>query len=459
MKKILVFLFMMFISMFLWAQDNTDNFASDIREPGNIEDYEEPGNYEDPKKPTGFRLKNRTVELSIANIGVGVSNTFIAVTDIFKNPFYMIQHIKDIKQDPVLIYQDNIVIDIDDLLNGFNFNFNAVIKPFSINFNRNDQWGFGFDIGHINAIGNVSVSENILRLKQTVNEEVDAGAAVFVDVGIPIFFHVDEFKIKIRPSAYVPILYAKPAIFYSNLNTGEGTYIQTVYNMRVYSIVNMDDDIMQGLQDNAQDIPMNNMGYDFGLSVEYPWNYDLDVGVNIVNIPIPFATAKLHYYSQLAGSAYIDTNKIDLSELGDENQNPKDVLKKVWNEEHETIYDYDLDGKKIYRPFSMLFYLNYRPFDSRILSLIPSLGFSLNWLYNKVFSFEGGLSARFDFANIFIPVLGINYNDRKWKNSIDLAFNFRVIEFDFGLSMQSQDFMKSFKGFGLGVNFGIKLGW
>jgi hypothetical protein len=456
---------MMFISLFLRAQENFDDFddfVSDIQEPKSMEtmeNMEAMENNEEPEEPAGFRLKNRTVELSIANIGIDASNNFIAAADIFKNPFYMLLHIKDIKQDPAFVYRDNIVIDIDEFLSGFKFNLNAVVKPFSFNFNRNDEWGFGLDIGKIDAMGNVFISGKMMRLEQAEGEKFGAGGAVFADVGVPVFFHVNEFKIKIRPAAYVPILYLEPDITYSSRDKEEGTYIEAVYNMRVYSLVDMDDDIMQGLNDNARDIPRNNLGYDFTLSVEYPWDYDLDVGVNIVNIPIPFAAAKLYYYAQLTGKATLDTSGIDLSDLGD--QEIKDVLENAWDDtgKHEIEYGYDSDGKKIYRPFLVLFYLNYRPYDSRTLTLIPSLGFSLNWLYSKVFSYEGGISARFDFANIFIPVFGINYNDRRWKNSIDLAFNLRAFELDFGLSTQSQDFIKSFRGAGLGANFGIKLGW
>ena len=463
MKKVPVFLFMMFISLFLWAQNNFDDFddfVSNIQEPETMENMETMENNEYPEEPVGFRLKNRTVELSVANIGIDASNNFIAAADIFKNPFYMLLHIKDVKQDPAFVYRDNIVIDIDDFLSGFKFNLNTAIKPFSFNFNRNDQWGFGFDIGNIDVMGNMFISGKMMRLEQAEDEKFGVGGAVFADVGIPVFFHVNEYKVKIRPAAYVPIIYLEPNITYNNRDKGEGTYIEAIYNMRLYSIVDMDDDdIMKNLNDNARDIPRNNLGYDFALSVEYPLDYDIDVGVNIVNIPVPFAAARLYYYAQVTGYAIIDTSEIDISELG--NQEMKEVLKNAWDDggEHEIEYGYDPDGKKIYRPFSMLFYLNYRPYDSRTLSLIPSLGFSLNRLYSKVFSFEGGISARFDFANIFIPVFGINYNDRRWKNSIDLAFNLRALELDFGVSTQSQNLIKSFRGAGLGVNFGIKLGW
>jgi len=453
MKKLFVFLLMIFSPLFLRAQDDTDSFELNMRESEAIEDEKE------PEPPVKFRLKNRTVELSLANVSIDVSNNFFAAADIFKDPFYIFSNINDIIQDPALIYQDSIVVDLDEFFKGFEFNFNAVIKPFSFNFNRNDKWGFGLDIGHINAMGNVAVSGNVMRLEKAENEQVGGGGAVFADVGIPIFFHFWKLKIKIRPAAYVPIIYTEPNVTYSNRNVSGGTYIETVYDMRIYSLVDLNDDIMQGLQDEVWNIPGNNLGYDFRLGMEYPFNSRLDVGLDIVNIPIPFAAAKLNHYSRLNGKVVINTGSIDLTDLADEAKEPKDVLDDVWDYENEFTSEYDSDGKEISRPFSMLLYANYRPFGSRIFSLIPSLGFSINRLYPQIFSLEGGLNIRFDFANIFIPVFGINYNDRKWKNSIDFALNLRIIEIDFGVSSQSQDFIKSFQGAGLGVNFGIKLGW
>jgi len=453
-KKLLAFLLMIYISLFLWALDDTEDFFSNVRESRSIDDEEE------PDEPAPFRLKNRTVEFSIVNFNFNAANNFISSIDIFRNPFYMLQNIEDIKQDPTLIYQDNIVIDLDDFFNGFKFNFNTVIKPFSFNFNRNDNWGFGLDVGHINATGNISLSGTMMRLKKAEDEKSGVGAAIFADVGIPVFFYANDFKIKIRPAVYVPFLYTESNITYTGKNVGEGTYLEAAYNMRIYSLVNMNDDIWQGLKNNVQDIPWNNFGYDFRLCIEYPWDYDLDVGVDIVNIPIPFAMARLNHYAQLDGKAFLDTSSIDLADLADKEKKIEDILDDVWGYKYKSKFGYDSDGKKIYRPFSMLFYANYRPSEeSDILSLIPSLGFSLNWLYPQIFALEGGLSARFDFANIFISVLGINYNDRTWKNSIDFALNLRAFELDFGLSTQSQDFIKSFRVAGLGVNFGMKFGW
>jgi len=451
-KKLLTFVLLIYVSMFLWAEDDTDDFVSRIREPEDMEENEE------PDEPVPFRLKNRTVEISIANVSFDVANNFIAATDILKNPFYMIWNIKDVKHDPALIYRDDIVIDLDDFFSGFKFNFSAAVKPFSFSFNRNNKWGFGLDIGHINAVGNVFISGNMMQMEKAKGDKFGIGAAIFADVGVPVFFTYDEIKIKIRPAVYVPFIYTEPSVTYSSKDVQNGTYFEIVYDMRIYSLVDMNDDIMQGLNDHVQSIPWNNFGYDFRLCVEYPWDDDLDIGVDIVNIPIPFAAAKLNHYAQLDGTVSADTNYLDYVDLA----NGKDIPEDVYNypDSFEVKYGgYDAEGKKIYRPFTMLFYANYRPPESERLTLIPSLGFSLNWLYPQVFALEGGISARFDFANIFIPALGINYNDRRWKNSIDLAFNLRAFELDLGLSTQSQDFIKSFQGAGLSVNFGIRLGW
>jgi hypothetical protein len=108
----------------------------------------------------------------------------------------------------------------------------------------------------------------------------------------------------------------------------------------------------------------------------------------------------------------------------------------------------------------MLFYAKYQPFEATPwFSLIPSLGFSLNPLFAQLGSVEGGLSARINLSNLFIATIGINYNDRRWKNSIDLILNLRAFELDFGISFQSFDFAKSFQGAGFGVAIGLKFGW
>ena len=446
--------------------DNSNNFAE-------FTDEENPEAAETAKAPARkrFRLNNRMVELSVANISFGISNDFIAAADIIRNPFYMLRNISNIQKDPGLIYKDPIVINIDDFFNGLKFDFNAAVKPVSLNFNWKDRWGFGLDIGHIDIWGNISIPDKLLTFKEAKNEKFGAGGAVFADTGIPIFFHYNTFKIKIRPAVYVPVIYTEPNITYSHGSSvnpeteQEGIRFEVNYDMRFYSVLDIkgiqDGDffarMLEDLGNNYWSILASNMGYDFGLCVEYPWNNMLDIGVDIVNIPIPFAAARLNHYSRFSGEAYFDTSYIDIFSLISEGGIPDEAYS--YPEKLEPQFGYDSKGKTVYRPFSMLFYASFRPFESPVLSLIPSLGFSISRLYTKPGAVEGGLNVRFDHANIFITTLGVNYNDRKWKNSIGFALNLRAFEFDIGLSMQSTDFKKSWQGAGIGIKTGIKLGW
>ena len=455
MRKTYVFAILFIFSLSLWAQEEE---APDYdSRPGmltlNDEEQEPP-----PKKR--YKLKNRRFELSLLNLNFALSNSFLAANDVIRDPVDMIQTGK--------FFRNSVSININDFLRGFQCNFDTVIEPLSLKFNWKDKWGFGLDIARVNVTGNLQLSGNFLSFNEVKKDKFGAGGAVFVDCGIPVFFHYDDVKIKVRPSVYLPVVYTEPNIKYSyrkvvNEETGDtGMRLQIDYDVRVYSIVDMkgfaDNDmnvIFQDLQDNAWGIARNNLGYDFSLGFEYPWLDYLDVGVDITNIPVPFASATLSHYTQIDGEVYFDSSKMDMFNLINEKNIPEDT----YGYPKDFKVKYKNGSKDIYRPFTMLFYGVYRPNESEIFSLIPSLGFSISHLYAEIGSIEGGLSARMDLSNIFITTIGINYNDRRWKNSLDFVLNLRAFEFDLGLSFQSSDLIKCFQGAGAGVALGLKFGW
>jgi len=423
-KKVFAIFVTLFISLSLWAQE--EDTPGEAPRPGMLtleDDEQEPP----PKKRSA--IKNRGFELSLVNIDLNLSNSFLAANDVIRSPSEMIQTGK--------FFRDSVSINFNDFFRGFTFFFGTMIKPLSLNINWKDKWGFGLDIGHINVTGNLLLSGNLLSFNEISNDKLGMGAAVFADVGIPVFFHYNELKIKIRPSAFLPVVYTEPNITYNYKQSGDPNGIQGMrfeldYNIRVYSIIDMhgieDADfgaIGQNLQDNAWDIARNNLGYDFSLGAEYPLYDSLDIGVDIINIPL--VMADLSHYMQIDGKAYFDSGKIDIDGIDFSDVDISELF------ERGVVYDYTYDigygkeSKKIYRPFTMLFYAKYRPFDSPVLSFIPSLGFSLSPLYPELGSIEGGLSVRLDLANFFITTIGINYNDRRWKNSIDFVLNFRLL--------------------------------
>ena len=458
-------------------------FTLPAQEAGDIDDeqpsqaskaasWEDENENPEPEKKR-FRLKNRMFEISLVNTSVNLSNDLFAAYDYIYNPFYILFHLKSIINDPVNLLKDGKVsVTVNDFLEGFKFDFNTSVRPLSINFNHKDQWGWGLDIAHLNVTGNVKMAENLLVLNRTDEEKFGVGGALFMEaVGIPVFFHVNDFKVKIKPAVYAPLLYTEPGITYSyrevTRNGNPGVRLDVEMDMKVYSPFDMTGmengdfgKMTQGIQDSYWSILRENLGYDLGLGVEYPLYSWLDLGVDMTNIPFLFRGSKLSNYMRYSGGAYVDTSYLSIDDIIANGGITDDMLDDIYNFEFndpEAI----IGGKTIqlFRPFSMIFYANYRPFDTPYLTLIPSLGFSVNKLYVRAGSAEGGLCARFDLANMLVTTLGINYNDRSWKNSLDFIFNFRFLELDLGLSMQSPNFAKSWKGAGLGVNFGLKLGF
>jgi hypothetical protein len=437
MRKIFAVFIMLFIPLSLWAQEEEAPYENSDPEISTLE--KEPT----PKKK--FVMKNRIFELSLVNLDVNLSNNSLTAGHFIRDSDDMRQTGK--------FFKDSISINLNDFSEGFTFNFGAIIKPVSLNFNWKDEWGVGLDIGHTNVTGNLLLSGDLLSFNEAEDDKSGIGAAVFTDFGIPVFFHLSKLKIKVRPSAFLPLFYTEPNITYNYRHVvdpdgSSGMRLQVDYDMRIYSVIDM-----QGsgvLQDNVWD----SLGFDLSLGAEYPLLDVLDIGVDIINIPL--VTANLNHYMQIEGEAYFDSSKINIDDLLDGGEIPEDVY--GYPEDFKIKYNND-GSTKIYRPFTLLSYAKYRPFKSPIFSLIPSFGFSLNPLYAELASLEGGLNIRLDLANIFITTIGVNYNDRRWKNSIDFVFNLRAFELDFGISFQSSDFVKSFQGAGFGVSAGLKFGW
>jgi hypothetical protein len=494
-KKLPILFFLFFASLALWAVDDDPPPAGTEQPPeqppaGQEQPPEQPpaGTEDDapeteteavadeedetppppPPKRKGYRMKNRAFEIGVANLQAGFANDFIATDDfIWKTAIFKLF------QDGN-IFRDDVEIDVNKFLDGFRFDFGLDIRPFFFNINVKDRWGFGLDVARIETAGNVGISGNLLGLKQVRNDDsTGAGAAVFVDVGIPIFFHIKKFKINFRPAVFVPLAYVPPGgITYSyerSVTDKDGISITGVkisakYNLGIYTPI----PINEFIDGSADPDPLamvwslldnwKGFGYDFNLGAEYPYDEQLDLGLNLTGIP--FIPANLGYGMGLSGETWADTSKIDIYELLKEDADIEKLLKDAYGYPENFDLKPIAGGLKVMRPFKLVAYADWRPFETPWLALIPALGFAINPLYVKPASFEGGLSIRLDLGNIFVATFGINYMDRKWKNSIDCTLlNLRALQIDLGLVFQSQDFVESWRGAGLALNFGVKLGW
>jgi hypothetical protein len=382
------------------------------------------------KKP--FRFKNRTFELGF-NMQAGFANDFTTTSEILKK---------------------TVVVDVSNFEKGLKIDAGAYITPLSLNLNWKDKWGGGLFAG-LEAAANMDISGNMVTFKKTDEDNFGAGGAVFLDIGTHAFFYIDDFKIKIKTSGFIPLAYVEPGITYRFITRPDG-YIKAGidYDMRVYTAFDAQVMVDKGIGEALSTIDAS-LGIDLGIGVEYPlsrWldlDMDFDVGVEMTHFPLVPAVLKQYMY--MAGYAGIETNDI----INDVQNN----IDSLFQTPDDFDPKYGKDEKQILRPFKMVAYGNYRPFDTSILTLTPLLGFAINPLYVQPGSIEVGARARCDLSNLFITTVGIGYLDRKWKNSIDFVFNFRAMELDIGIAAQSQSFVKSWQAAGVEIAMGLKFGW
>jgi len=383
-----------------------------------------PGVYADNSEGR-YGFKNRTVEFGLG-AKVGFANDFLAAADFFQETF---------------------VLDLDLIKNGIGINFDANVSPMYFNFNHKNNWGFGVSVKS-DVYGILGLSGKMLSFSEAVEEKSDISAAMFVEAAFPVFFHLQKFKIKVKPAVYYPVIYAVSDVLYTYSSDNSGTILNLAYDINVYSAYSLEKN--NGITASP--------GADLQLGVEYPLSnalglrdlffmLDFDIGLDLVNIPL--LPSSLQDYMKISGNIGSDKPFVFGGDNGD--------LEDIFSYNSDTVYG---EGKrKVVRPFKMIARSNWRPLGIQLLTVIPEAGFSVNPLYSKPFSMEAGLKTRLDILNLFIATFGVGYYDRFWKNSLDLALNLKAFEFDLGVDLRSQSYVKSWKGGGFGVSAGLKFGW
>jgi hypothetical protein len=375
-----------------------------------------------------FPVKNRTVEFGLARTYAGFSNSFISTSQIFRK---------------------TAIIDLDETKNGFKLNLDASVSPVTFNYNRNDIWGFGIST-KVDAAGISDISEKMLNLQQIVNDKSIIGGSIFAEAGLSGFFTINSFKVKFKPSLYYPVALIDPDISYTYTELNGNPKLLVDYKIDVWTA------FPYGTFKDDINITAN-PGVDLYFGLEYPFAkatglsdkikfLDFGLGLDFYNVPL--VPAKLNDYMTIAGrfgsEDAFDILAFDFSSFFDG---------------MSASADYKTGEKIISRPFKMLARADWRPLGIELLTIYPSIGFSINPFYLQPFSIESGIKARINLLNSFLVSAGIGYEDHLWKNSIDLAFNLRAFELNVGVDMRSQSFLRSWTASGLGAFFGLKLGW
>jgi hypothetical protein len=201
-------------------------------------------------------------------------------------------------------------------------------------------------------------------------------------------------------------------------------------------------------------------GFDYSIGLEYPLAkeiglsdkiplLDFDVGLDLINVP--FVPSTMTEYTRIKGRIGKDK--------------PIKLINKDDDEDDDGFLSSDEIEKRekyilVSRPFKMLARADWRPLlGSNFFTITPVIGFCHNALYRQPFSLEAGLNACLNFGGLFLLKAGLNYTDRLFVNSLNLAINGKILEFDIGIDLRAQNFAQLWTGVGFGLNFGFKLGW
>jgi len=384
------------------------------------------------KKP--LDIQDRSFEFGLAHINMNFANNLLSMSEVF---------------------QDVIVINIDKISDGIMFNLGFGVTPFYFSYESKKGWGFGISTD-IEGVGILGLSGTMLTFSEAVKENSDISGALFTSTTVNTFFNMQKFKVKINPSLYYALaciapLSNSPSSLMYTMDYSNGTVMCIDYAVRIYTCFPLDDD---GFQLTSKP------GLDFSVGIEYPLSkeiglnkimpfLDFDVGFDLINIPIISST--MTDYRQIKGRVGSDK---PITFFGNDDENFFSSFDA--NNELES----GKDEINVSRPFKMIAWAYWRPINGKkLFTITPVIGFCHNNFYYNPFSLEAGLNVCLNLANFFLIKAGINYTDRMFVNSLGLALNFRVFELDIGADLRSQDANQSWKGAGVGVNFGLKLGW
>lgn len=372
----------------------------------------------------GFQIGDRFFEIGF-DAGINFSNDFLSASDIFQEVF---------------------ILDLDKLENGFHMKAGADVNPFYFNFNSKKGWGFGLST-KMQATGFFDLSGQMLTLSENMNDSGNSeiNGALFAEAAIPVHFNIKKLKLNVRPAVFYPVFYATSDITYIFNETTEGTVFNLGYDVNLYTAM-------------SEEMIITAMpGVDLSIGVEFPISEALgisgllfflnfDIGLELSSIPV-------------AAGTMTDFIKMKGNIGGDEPVS-------LFGEDADLENFFDLGEAEylskrtaVRRPFKAFIYAAWRPFGNSLLTLTPSAGFAISQNSNKKFFMEGGIKGCLNIGNLFLLTLGTGYYDRYWNQSINIALNFRAVEFNIAAALCAPDFIKSFDGSGFSLNAGIKFGW
>jgi hypothetical protein len=332
--------------------------------------------------------------------------------------------------------------------------FAAAAGEADVFFNLNFRGGYAISVfAGLDGVFYGAASESLMRLLSRGNVDsgssngyLDMGGSVFVEAGIKGSGKFGRFRLAVKPAVFVPIIFAPASRTDYSVDIAEDSIkVHGLFDFNVYSAY--------ALGEETNPFPGANntfpIGFDLSIGGEYALLPKLDIGTSVSHIPIIPAkmSHRMHIESEYT---FEETGNIfDSMSAGAIN---------LPDPEFVTSYD-NSTTFHAFRPFRFNFYMNYRPADTGLFVIRPSLGFSFLSVYDSAFCFNAGLEGQINILNIFSTALFAGYVEHIWAYDFRFGLNLRVIEILLGVSLRGTDLINAFGTRGLGLSLGLRFGY
>lgn len=357
------------------------------------------------------------------------------------------------------IFRKNLVIDLRKISEkmtkrGFVTTANTDVTAFFMNVNLRNGLQIGFKAGVEGGV-NLQIGKSLI---QAIGEGFDGGfdadaggyADAFAYASITGSFKLkNQMRFTIVPSLVAPIFHADISDVASSVYTDMSGKVDIKLNGKanIYSSIFDVSKIFDGnFLFDATSIGKS-FGFDLGLGFEMPFpNYEKVQLGGYARIPIVLGTLKY-------GTA------------GDISWEYSGTISEIFRGDMSGFKDFQLNtysatkGLKISRPLRLGIEGMYRPFASwfEAYSLV---GMGMRYPYTKAIKVypEYSFSAAVNHKQIVGAKFSTSYLNQIFIQELAFMVNAKVFELNLALSMQSENFVKSFQAAGLGIKLYMTFG-
>ena len=386
------------------------------------------------------------------------------------------------------VMHKDLVIDLPDIyrkMGNGGFKFNLGMRPsYFMNFFI-DGWGIGTKT-EVNYAASLGISKDLFKILAEgtdLDEDMQIGFSFnmqsFLSQSLSLGFNVGDFRVKVTPSYYLPLIYLPDPHTVLNIRMDSDGKISG--NMEgvfeLYSIVDLSSGIegetfstdaiaeafssldSSEVLDQMKEVIIKGAGIDLSASVQYPLLEDLDLGA-YTTIPIIPGTLHNKISGGVTFSAVSEEGILDWLTSNDENKgdNPFNI-----EGPNQTPMTAEKAEYRVSRPFRLGVEAAWRPIGNWFV-LHPMLGVAMrNPVGDEGFALDRIYPEyRLALDMTFLYVLGLSvstqYIDQVFAHTIGLSLNTRILELDASVGVCGADFLKSFTIRGVQANVGFRIG-